>query len=122
MIVELSTKYKIVKEKISYFVTYLNSCVFTIKNKLPNSKEDIERKKSKNASHLAKTNDYKVTILSSSIKYLNNCEFINLISVNKNCSLKVSKKVYKYILSKTSGVKSRLDIWKCILKIVNIFF
>jgi hypothetical protein len=119
MIVELSTKYKVVKERISYFVTYLNSCVFTIKNKLPNSKEDIERKKSKNNSHLAKTNDYKVTILSSSIKYLNKSEFINLILANKNCNAKIGKKVYKHILSNKKGFGSRLEIWKCILKIVR---
>lgn len=119
MIVELSSKYKVVKEKISYFVTYLNSCVFTIKNKLPNSKEDIERKKSKNNSHLAKTNDYKITILSTSIKYLNISEFINLLLVNKNCKSKIGKKVYKHFLSNKKGFGSRLEIWKCILKIVR---
>lgn len=120
MIVELSTKYKISKEKISFFVTYLNSYVYTIKNKLPSSKEDIERKRSKSSSYLAKTHDYKTGILAGTIKYLNPLDCVNLTLLNKNCNSKLSKKLYKFILSKDISLKRRVKVWSSILKTVRI--
>lgn len=118
MIVEISTRYKVQKEKISYFVTMLNSCVFSIKNKLYN--KESERKNKKNCLNTSKTNDYKINILMMSMNYLSGSDVINLMSLNKNISSKMSKKIYKNLLHGDIDIKSRLEIWKSILKFVRI--
>jgi hypothetical protein len=120
IIVELSTKYRIPKEKISFFVTYLNSSVFTIKNKLPNKKEELERKRSKfNKNYVIKSTDYKISILSSTLKYLKPLEFSNLTLLNRTFNEKIKKKIFKLQLSECDDIPSRLKIWKSILKVVR---
>jgi hypothetical protein len=116
MIVELSTKYKLTKEKISYFVTFLNSSMFTIKNQLPNFVSQNERKKLK--SKALKNNDFLPTVFAFSISYLNKSDCLNLVLLNRLFNQKVGKKVYKHILKQEIKLQTRLKIWSCILNLV----
>jgi hypothetical protein len=121
MLVELCTKYKVEKEKIGFFVTMLNSSVYTIKNRLNNSGVINENEKRKKLlMNLSKVNDFRVTIISSSLKYLKMDEYMNLISLNKQTFKKISKMVYKHILNKEGiSLHTRVEIWKSILEVVR---
>jgi hypothetical protein len=121
MLVELCTKYKVEKEKIGFFVTMLNSSVYTIKNRLNNSGVINENEKRKKLlMNLSKVNDFRVTIISSSLKYLKMDEYMNLISLNKQTYKKISKMIYKHILNKEGiSLNTRVEIWKSILEVVS---
>lgn len=119
MIIELSTKYKIPKEKISYYVTMLNSSVFTIKTKLPN--QTVKSKKT--TLNLAKSNDYKLLLISNAFNYLRVQDALNIMPVSKSCYRSISRKIYKKILMSKNDIplNVRLGIWKSILRIVNYY-
>jgi hypothetical protein len=119
MIVELSTKYKLTKEKISYFVTFLNSSMFTIKNQLPNLVSQNEKKKFKSKS--LKNNEFLPTVFAFSISYLKNSDYLNLLLLNRLFNQKVGKKIYKHILKQEIKLQTRLKIWSCILNLVIRF-
>lgn len=117
MIVELATKYKITKEKINFFVTLLNSSLFTIKNKLPNK---INKVNQKPVNYVNKNDDFKAGIILSSIKFVSNKDVLNLFTLNKTIYAKLSKKVYRKLLdNKNCNLKIRLQIWNILLKVVN---
>jgi hypothetical protein len=115
LIVEISTKYKITKDRISYFVTMLNSYMFTVRNANVNKK-----KGKKSALSSQKTSEFKTNVFLISLKYLSNSDILNLLCINKAITGKLTKKAYKMILhSKDIKLKQRLDIWKSILNIVK---
>jgi hypothetical protein len=117
LIVEISTKYKITKEKISYFVTMLNSFMFTIKNR-DSAKKNIK----KNLQQLnQKPNEFKMHLFLSSVNYLLPKDVVNILCLNKTTSAKLSKKIYRKMLnSKTITLKQRIEIWKSLLNIVSL--
>ena len=117
IIVELSSKYNLPKEKISYFVTKLNSNIFTIKNKLkPYQIKGYAGTKSN------KFYDSKFLSLTHSLKFFRTNDYLSLMLMNKNYYEKLSSIFFKNILLKKKDLPLdiRLNIWKNILKIVNI--
>jgi hypothetical protein len=109
LIVEISTKYKLRKEKISYFVTFLNSSYFTIKNNIKSKKN---RKQKKNSEVL-------ISNLLLATSYLDDTDILNVLRLNKNIKSKLSKKFYKMLLLKDNlTLRRRIEIWKSILDIV----
>ncbi len=112
LIVEMSTKYKLRKEKISYFVTYLNSSYFTIKN--TNNKKKQKKKQKKSSEILL---DY----VFQATTYLEDIDLLNILKVSKTIKSKLSKKIYRMLLQKDNiTLQRRVEIWKSILDIVII--
>ena len=117
IIVELSSKYNFQKEKISYFVTKLNSNIFTIKNKL-NMKPHLN--KGYNNAKINKFYDSKFNSINLSLPYVPTRDYMSLLLANKNYFNKFSKILYKNILLKKKDLPMniRLQIWKSILNVV----
>ena len=117
IIVELSSKYNFQKEKISYFVTKLNSNIFTIKNKL-NMKPQLN--KGYNNTKINKFYDSKFNSINLSLPFVPRCDYVSLMLANKNYFSKFSRILYKNVLLKTKDLpmKIRLQIWKNILNVV----
>ena len=118
------------KNYLSYYLLYSNIMKFTVRKKLPNSKEKyskikeiIEKKIYLINTHYPcemQTEKEKIFILKNSSKYLNDKDIINLLSLKKTVSIKLNKKIYKNILlSNNISLKKRLEIWKSILHIKN---
>jgi hypothetical protein len=137
IIVELSQKYNYDKEKVSYFISILNSNMFTVKNKSLNAStlygdnSKIMRVTKKNKNSLAtakefskhlKLNDKCMSVLAYSLKYLNIKEFPILIQLNKTSQKKLSRIIYKNVLINYNNLnnKMRLEIWKNLLNIVKL--
>lgn len=116
IIVELSSKYNFPKEKISYFVTKLNSNIFTIKNKLkPHQNRGFTNSK------ISKFYDSKFMSLTHSIKFIQTSDYLSLMLMNKNYNNKFSRIFFKNILLKKKDLPLdiRLNIWKNILNVVS---
>ncbi len=116
IIVEIAGKYDLSKEKISYFVTYLNSCSFTTKsNKFKQISESSE------ASNIFKKNEPKLGVLLYSSTFLKKENQLNLLTLNKMINKKLEKMLLKNELLKKNSVtmKERLLIWKKVLKYVS---
>jgi hypothetical protein len=118
MIVEIATKYKVTEDKIGYFVTFLNSSIFTVKSRMPNKRILPNRKRTKSVSN--KMGDLKVGIIQNCIDYLNGDDLLNMIILNKNYHSKMTKKIYKKLLTDPKlDISKRLQIWKNILNVVK---
>jgi hypothetical protein len=126
IIVELSGKYNYDKDKVSYFISLLNSNMFSIKNQLSKLTKLVEivdydniymNKSFKKYSYL---NDNIMTTFAYSLKYLKLKDYANILLINKNFNKKLSKIVYKNVLFKYHNMNSkvRFSIWGNILKIV----
>ena len=122
IIVELSSKYKFDTSYVNYFVSKLNSNMFTVKNK---DFDNIEKKidyqnlffninyfKHKNV------NDSKLKIILKILQFINIKEIPNLLTLNKTYNKKLEKFIYKNILLKyhNMSIKNHLKIWKILLK------
>ena len=118
IIVELSSKYNFPKEKISYFVTKLNSNIFTIKNKL----KPQQNKGFAINPKINKFYDIKFNALNHSLKFLQTSDYMSLLLANKNYYNKFSRILFKNVLLKSKDLKLdvRLKIWKNILKVVKL--
>lgn len=126
LLVELSTKFKLEKEKLNYFITYLNSNFYTIKNKIGiiSSKGEFifENKNIKKN----KIREIKFDSIMLSLKYLDNKSKLEMLQINKSFTNKNQKKIYYKILKNLEKENKltneiRLNIWKKILNIVNFF-
>lgn len=116
IIVELSSKYNFPKEKISYFVTKLNSNIFTIKNKLKSQKiKEFTNTK------INKYYDSKFSAINHSMKFLTTGDYVNVFLANKNYYKRFSRILFKTILLKKKDLplNIRLNIWKNILRVVK---
>jgi hypothetical protein len=130
IIVELSSKYNYDTEKVSFFISLLNSNMFTIKNnssKLNKLVDYTDYKTSymnKSFKKYMAMNDQTLTIIAHSLKYLNVKDYGNILTVNKNYYKKLSKIVYQNVLLKyhNMSIAKRLEIWKSLLKIVLYIF
>lgn len=116
IIVELSSKYNFPKEKISYFVTKLNSNIFTIKNKLK-----TKQNKGLITTKINKFYDSKFGAINHSLKFLSTNDYTSLLLANHNYFKRFSKIMYKNILlsKKDLPLNIRLNIWKNILNVVR---
>ena len=123
LLVDLSSKFKLEKEKINYYVTYLNSNFFTIKNKSATlTSKGFEITKTEVKSN--KMKDFKIDSIISSLNFLDDNSKIHLTEVNKIINIKFKKKIFHKILKnieqqKDVPYKFRLSIWKNILNVVK---
>ena len=115
IIVELSSKYNFPKEKISYFVTKLNSNIFTIKNKFK-----PQQNKGTTNNKINKFFDTKFNAINHSLKYLDTKDYMSILLSNNNYYKKFSRILFKNILLKKKDLplNVRLNIWKNILCVV----
>jgi len=121
LLIEISTRYNLPKENVSFYVTYLNSSIYTVKNKIAQkTKIGYEICKIKDQ------NDYKVDknyILYNCIEFLDYKTILNVFSVSRNFYNKYNKKIISNVLENDYDNKinkNRINIWKSVLKIVKI--
>jgi len=116
LILEISTKYNVPSERINYYVSLLNSSVYTIKNTGKGVKTIV------NNNNYIKKYGAKLGILYKSCLYTHKEYLINLLILNKQSSKTIQKRYYKHLLldSKEISMKDRLSIWNIHLKTVNI--
>jgi hypothetical protein len=124
IIVELSQSYNYDKEKVSYFISLLNSNLFTIKNKLLSKIHTADYKNDfmgKDYKSYIKLNDHVMTALTFSMRFMEIKDYPNILLLNKNYCKKVSKIVYKNVLFRyhNMDMKLRLSIWKSLLNVVR---
>ena len=130
IIIENINMFHVNKNYLSYYLLYLDISKYSIRKKLPNSKEkyskikEIIEKKiyfiNINYPCEMQTEKEKIIILKNISKYLNNKDIINLLSLKKSVSMKLNKKIFKNILlSNNISLKKHLQIWKSILHINN---
>lgn len=130
IIVENINMFHVNKNYLSYYLLYSNIAKFTVRKKLPNSKEkyskikEIIEKKiyfiNINYPCEMQTEKEKIIILKNSSKYLNDKDIINLLSLKKTVTNKLNKKIFKNILlSNNISLKKHIEIWKSILHIKN---
>ena len=119
MIADLTEQYRISKEYINFYVTYNNVSNYTVRRLLQN---EIENSINKNIKFRKYDNDDKfVKIISTSLKFLDRGNYINLMLINKKIGNKISKKIYKIILrEKNIDNKIRIQIWENLLGIKEI--
>jgi len=134
LIVENSIKYNYEPEKVNFYISMLNSNMFTIKNKFTKV-SFVDFKTSgieKNFKKYINLNDNKLIILASCLKYTNLTDYPNLLTINKNYNKKISKIIFSNILlnyqdSKLNNglhkhenqKKVRLGLWRKALNIVK---
>ena len=112
IIVEISTKYNIPRERISFFVLLLNSAVYTVK--------------SKGTMTPCKANYFKkygsrLGILYSLPGFLQGNEILNVLLLNKQTNKVNQKHLYKHILLETDpSFQVRKQIWHNLLKTVSL--
>ena len=124
IIVELSHSYNYDKEKVSFFISLLNSNLFTIKNKPLVKMHNIDYNNAyKDYKDHVKLNDNCVSIFACALKYLEVKDLPSVLMLNKSFNKKLSRIVYKNVLFKyhNMNTSTRIAIWKNILNIVNIF-
>lgn len=127
LLVELSTKFKLEKEKLNYFITYLNSNFSTIKNKIGTLTKKGNYEKERNTLKKNKIKEIKIDSILLSLNFLDNKSKIKILEINKNLNTKSKKKIYFKILKNCEKenkltMEIRLNIWKRILEVVIIYF
>ena len=116
MINDFARKYNINKEYITFFFSYFSVSNFTVRKLLPNE-DTYTFKKNKFKKNYSQEQKYLV-LISESLKYLNKSDYLNLLLLSKKSNKKLSKKIYKIILTKkNTSIKTRLNIWNNILGI-----
>lgn len=107
----LINRYKFSSEKISYYLTYLNSCIFSIKTR---------RKRAKKNKHVLKINkpvDGFAILCPLFVEFLDYQSTFNLLLVNTVC-YKMKKRICKKVLKhKEVSMKTRLAIWRVMLDV-----
>ena len=119
MINDFARKYNINKEYITFFFSYFSVSNFTVRKLLPNE-DTYTFKKNKFKKNYSQEQKYLV-LISESLKYLNKSDYLNLLLLSKKSNKKLSKKIYKIILTKKdTSIKTRLNIWNNILGISEL--
>jgi hypothetical protein len=122
IIVEFSTIYNYEKERVSLYISLLNSNLYTIKNKSFFELIDFDSLFFKREFRkYLRVFDSVLSTVSYSLKYLNNTDYMNLLCLNKNYKMKLSKIIYKNIFTKYHYMDNniRLKLWSNILN--NVF-
>lgn len=114
LIAEIANQYKTNKAAINFYVTYFNVSLHTIRNKLlSESNIFLQRPKTSEKD----TN----TFIIYSLKYLDKTDYINLMLLSKKSYKKLSKRIYKILLSNNvNNFKFRVQVWKNLLQISEI--
>ena len=124
IIVDIATKYNVPPEKISYFVTQINTSIFSVKSR--NFYLYFDNNKNKLDYLLKKfdTNKWRTAILINSALFLNNNEFPTILSINKATNKQFQKLIFKKLLleNKDITMSTRKVIWKQALKIVRFIY
>ncbi len=124
LLVDLFTKYNLEKENISFYVTYLNSCYYSIKNKHGQKTENgYEISNSKREDD--EINNDKLECIFKASNYFDKKSIFNILLLNKDFYLKYKKKIISNFIEKENETKinsnlDRINIWKSLLKIVQI--
>ena len=97
------------KKTISYFFNILET---------KNLKNSLSQKKTSENS-IKKKNKYdKLFILSSTLKYLEQKDFINLLHLSKGMSPLIKNRIFKFLLSNQKlTIEKRVELWGIILKV-----
>lgn len=124
LLVDLSTRFKLEKEKINFYVTFLNSNFYTIKNKSAIITGKGELTIQQNSLKKNKIKDPKIDCLLSCLNFLDDRSKLGLLGVNKTISIKHRKKIYFKILKNAEKQNNlpnslRLGLWKQILDVVS---
>ena len=94
---------------ISYFYNILET---------RNIKNSLSQKKNSESSIQKKVQYDKLFIISSTLKYLEQKDFYNLLHLSKNLSPLIKKSIFKFLLSnETLTIEKRISLWGIILKI-----
>jgi len=123
LLVELSTMFKLEKEKLNYFITYVNSNFYTIKNKIASISAKGEFAFENKNVKKNKVREIKFDSIMLSLKYLDNKTKLKMLQINKSFTNKNQKKIYYKILKSLEKEKKltneiRLNLWKKILNVV----
>jgi hypothetical protein len=123
LLVELSTIFKLEKEKLNYFITYVNSNFYTIKNKIASISANGEFAFDSKNVKKNKVREIKFDSIMLSLKYLDNKTKLKMLQINKSFTNKNQKKIYYKILKgleKENKLTNeiRLNLWKKILNVV----
>ena len=97
------------KDKLKFFITVINSNLYSIKNIKFNfqkdnlniiKKEDYHYHNFFNKNYLSRKNNYdkKILIILNTLKYLNSSDYINLMCLDKKSNKIIMKKIYKNLL------------------------
>ena len=122
IIVEFASIYNLEKERVSLYISLLNSNLYTIKNKSFVELIDIEDLFFKREFRkYLRVYDSVLSTISYSLKFLHHNDYTNLLCLNKNYNMKLSKIIYKNILTKYHYMDNniRLKLWSNILN--NVF-
>lgn len=126
IIVELASTFSMPKEKISYFISILNSNIFTVKNKSklePNKYSNYYNHGFENKINVLTNKNLfedNLKLVTFGLEFLPFPDYISLLQANKKVNEKVSRKLYKKILLNTPNIsiEKRIKVWKTILKCV----
>lgn len=123
IIVEIASKYNFPKERISLFVTILNSNCFTVKNILPKTMKGEIPKKQKLENEIITTSimDKKLEAIFRAYQYIPKAELFKVFLLNREALIYLNKRIYSIKLGglEPTETKNRLSIWKTVLKVVN---
>lgn len=128
IILEICTSVGIPKDKISLYITYLNSSTYSVKM----NTRDMENQMTK-LKNLKKPVDTKCFVLSLSIKFLGYQDLFSLVQLNRCFSKRIITQFYKQELLETDVKSNRLSInslgfylskrvtiWNKVLKVTTI--
>ena len=97
------------QKKISYFFNILE---------VKNIRNSLSQKKTSESSIKKKLQHDKLFIISSTLKYLDKKDFLNLLHLNKKMSQLIKNRIFKFLLSNEKlTIEKRVEIWRIILKI-----
>ena len=131
VIILISTKFSLTKDKINYFVNNSNIWINSIKRKLP---EDIHDELTKRKIYEIKNNKniivnkynnpnikmLNIVVFSSQFLPLN--EIPKILSLSKNIQEKGKIKIYKQFLNNINlSINQRISIWKNILLVSHLY-
>ena len=119
LIAQIMQEYKIDKENIKYFVTYLNVSSYTIRRLFPNEKRNtiIIYNEFKQENAINK----KLKLFKDIVPFLEYKDYNNLLLCSKLFHKKLSKVIYNHILSQKNISKTiRLSIWQNLLGISEL--
>ena len=135
MIIEIATKFKISNEKISYYVSSIETWSYSIKKRLPQQKnnpsikvkiKDIKEKRidlilSKypiKEKIIEIKEEQKLLIVIETAKFLPLNNQINIFLLSKYYYKNARKKIFKDFLDrKKLSLKEKIKIWYCLLKV-----
>lgn len=126
IIVETASNYNFPKERISLYVTLLNSHAFTVKNRLPksvNKKTSMENSllESKESIYSLTSYEKKIEYVFYSSKFLQKEDLLNVLFLNKEASSLLINRVLGFYLGRLepNDTEKRVIIWKALLKTVR---